>query len=133
MESPRVIKNMVFFICIAALAFIVGGVMFYRSIHALYFAIGVILTSSLNIGKVFLLQRTVQKTLEKDDINSGKNYVRLQFLLRYALTTVVLLAAGLISVYVEPPFINIWGAIAGVFTLQISVLIVRHRKLDDET
>ena len=131
MKLSRTTRNMIFFICIAALAFIVGGVIFYRSIHALYFAIGVILTSSLNIGKVFLLQRTVQKTLEKDDIKSGKNYVRVQFLLRYALTTVVLLAAGLISVYVEPPFINIWGAIAGIFTLQISVLIVRNRKLDD--
>jgi len=131
MKLSKTTRNMIFFICIAALAFIVGGVIFYRSIHALYFAIGVILTSSLNIGKVFLLQRTVQKTLEKDDIKSGKNYVRVQFLLRYALTTVVLLAAGLISVYVEPPFINIWGAIAGIFTLQISVLIVRNRKLDD--
>ena len=133
MESPRVIKNMVFFICIAAMAFIVIGIIYYRSVYALYFAIGVILTSSLNVGKVFLLQRTVQKTLEKDDINSGKNYVRLQFLLRYALTTAVLLASGLISVYVDPPFISIWGAIAGLFTLQISVLIVRHRKLEDET
>jgi len=115
------------------MAFIVIGIIYYRSVYALYFAIGVILTSSLNVGKVFLLQRTVQKTLEKDDINSGKNYVRLQFLLRYALTTAVLLASGLISVYVDPPFISIWGAIAGLFTLQISVLIVRHRKLEDET
>ena len=131
MKLSKIAKNMIFFICIAAIVFIAGGIVYFRSIYALYFAIGVILTSSLNVGKVCLLQRTVSKTLEMDDAAYGKNYVRLQFVLRYILTAAVLAAAGLITMYVEPPFINLWGAIAGIFTLQISAIIVRHRKTDD--
>ena len=132
MKLSRVTKNLILFICVAAVAFFIVGGVIYRSIEALYFAIGVVLTSSLNIGRLCLLERTVQKTLDIEDVNSGKNYVRLQFLLRYVLTGVVLMAAGLISVYVEPPFINIWGAIAGIFTLHISIFLVKFRKLDDE-
>ena len=131
MELSKMAKWMILMICAAAIGLIIIGTAIYRSIDALYFAIGVILTSSLNVGKVWLLERTVQKTLEMDDPASGKNYVRINFLLRYILTGIVLAAAGLVSVYVDPPFINIWGAIAGIFTLQISVIIVRHRKLDN--
>ncbi|MCL2227100.1 MAG: hypothetical protein FWB97_05670 [Oscillospiraceae bacterium] len=133
MKLSRTAKNMVTMIGLVALVFIVGGIIFHRSIHALYFAIGVILTSSLNVGKVYMLERTVSKTLDMEDPNSGKNYVKLQYLLRYAITGVVLLGVGLVTVYVDPPFVNIWGAVAGIFTLQISVIIVRHRGLDDET
>ena len=132
MKLSRTSKGLIQMICVSALAIIVIGCVVYRSIDSLYFTVGVIMTSSLNVGKVFLLERTVQKALEKEEPDSGKNYVRLQFLLRYVLTTLVLLAAGLISVYVEPPFINIWGAIAGLFTLQISAMIVRHRKYEDD-
>ena len=131
MELSKTAKWMIFFVGASALVFIIIGAAVYRSVDALYFAIGVVLTSSLNVAKVWLLERTVQKTLEMDDPSAGKNYVRFNFLLRYVLTGLVLAAAGMISVYVEPPFINIWGAIAGIFTLQISVIIVRHRKLDN--
>ena len=132
MELSKTSKNLIQMIGVAALALIIIGTVIYRSIDALYFAIGVILTSSLNVGKVWLIERTVQKTLELDDQNAGKNYVRFQFIVRYVLSGIVLAAAGLISVYVEPPFINIWGAIVGMFTLQISGMIVRHTKLKDE-
>lgn len=131
MRLSKASEKMVVWIIIIALVFIAGGAAYFRSIEALYFAIGVILTSSLNVGRIFLLDRTVKKTLEMDDPSTGKMFVRLQFLLRYLLTGLVLMAAGLISVYVEPPFINIWGAVAGIFTMQIAVIIVRHRKLDD--
>ena len=126
-------KCLIKFICIAALAFMVIGCVVFRSIESLYFAIGVVLTSLLNVLKVFLLERTVQKTLEKEDPTFGRTYVLLQYLLRYVLTAVVLLGAGAISLYADPPFINIWGAIAGAFTLQISVMIVKYRKFDEET
>ena len=119
-------------IVITALILMVVGVALYRSIDALYFAIGVLLTSSLNIGKLFLLERTVRNTLEMTDQRTGKNYVRLQYILRYFLTGAILVGAGLITVYVDPPFINLWGALAGLFTLQIAVIIVRNKKLDDD-
>jgi len=117
---------------IVALVFIIGGIVFHRSILALYFALGVIITSSLNVAKMYLVERTVNNTLEIENQESGKIYVKLQFLLRYVITIAVLLGVGLINVFVYPPFISIWGAIAGLFTLQIAVIIVRHRKLDDE-
>jgi len=109
-----------------------GGALLYRSIDSLYFIIGVLLTSSLNIGKIVLLNRTVQRTLDMDNPDKGKTYIRLQYLMRYFLTGAVLLAAGIITMYVEPPFINLWGALAGVFTLQISVIITRHMKIEED-
>ena len=124
-------KKMILFIGIAALFIIAGGAAIYRSLDALYFAFGVILTSSLNIFKVFLLERAVKKTTSLEIPDAGKNYIRIQYLLRYLLTGIVLLAAGLISTYVDPPFINVWGAAAGIFTMQISLIIVRSMKLNE--
>ena len=118
-------------ICVVALVIIAGGAVFFQSIEALYFAIGVILTSSLNVLKIYMLERTVNRTLDMDNPESGKNFVRLHYLVRYFLTGAVLLGAGLVWIYVDPPFINIWGAVLGVFTLQIAVIVVRHRKLDE--
>ncbi|MCL2391416.1 MAG: hypothetical protein FWC66_02245 [Oscillospiraceae bacterium] len=125
-------KYMILMIGLVALVFIIGGGVFYRSIQALYFAIGVIVTSALNVGKVFLLERTVRKTMEKEDPNAGKNYVKLQYLFRYFITALVLVVVGIINVNVDPPFISVWGALAGVFTLQIAVIIVRHKKFAQE-
>lgn len=132
MNLSKTTKNIIMMIGIVALVFIIGGIVFHRSILALYFALGVIITSSLNVAKMYLVERTVNNTLEIENQESGKIYVKLQFLLRYVITIAVLLGVGLINVFVYPPFISIWGAIAGLFTLQIAVIIVRHRKLDDE-
>ena len=125
-------KKMVVVIGISALVIIAGGAAIYRSVEAIYFALGVILTSALNVFKVFLLERTVKKVVDIEEPETGKNYVRLQYLLRYFLTGAVLLAVGLVTAYVHPPFINIWGAIAGIFTLQIAVIVVRSMKLEED-
>lgn len=117
-------KKMIMFIGVVALVFIAGGAIFYRSLEALYFACGVILLSALNVLKVFLLERVAQKTLDMEDANNAKVYIRFQYILRYFLTAAFLLAAALI------PFISVWGAIFGVFTLQISVMIVRSMKIE---
>jgi len=116
---------MIMVIGIAALVMMIGGAIFYRSFEALPFALGVFLTSALNAGKLLMHERTVNKTIDMGDPKAGKNYVRLQFLIRYFLTAAVLVVAGL------TPFISVWGALFGIFTLQISVIIVRATKLDD--
>ena len=122
---------------ISAAAFVVGGVIICLVLksrnmtEALFFAIGVVMMALLNASKIFLLERTVQKALELDDPDFGKNYVRFQYLIRYFLTAVVMLGAGLIG-YFTPHVSIILGAIAGVFTMQISVIIVRHMKQVDE-
>jgi len=146
-------------ILVAALIIIIIGAIYYRSLIAIPFAFGVMITTGLNILKFRMLERTVQKVVNMDDQETGKNTVRFQYLLRYVLTGVVLVAIGFIHTYTsEPPFyrehpwfsvwgtlfpnapesfktapfISIWGALAGLFTLQISVLFIRFMKLEKD-
>ena len=147
-------------VMISALLIIIIGVVIYRSFAALPFAFGVIITSGLNIIKIRMLEQTVRKVIEMDDPEAGKNVVRLRYLLRYFLTGVVLVAVGLIHSYTTPPplyssrgsylavwsqlfpggpesllsspLISIWGALAGIFTLQLSVILVRSMKLEKD-
>ena len=126
MKLSLATKRMIQGICITALVMITGGAVFYRSVEAFPFAFGVVLTSALNAMKLLMLERNIKKTMDMDDPQSGKNYVRIQFLLRYFLTAAVLVVAGL------TPFISVWGALFGIFTLQISVIVVRATKLDED-
>ena len=147
-------------VLIAALVIIVIGAVFYRSLAAIPFTFGVLITSGLNIIKLRMLERTVHKVVYMEDPEMGKNVVRLQYLLRYFLTGVVLVAVGLIHTYTTPapfyssrdayfgvwaalfpngpqsllsaPLISIWGAIAGIFTMQLSVILVRSMKLEKD-
>jgi len=127
MELSRPTKRLVLVIGISAIVIIAAGSAYYRSFEALPFILGVIMTSALNAGKVFLLERTVKKTLDLEDPDIGKNYVRFQYLFRYFITGLVLLAAGLIG-SLTPHISIIWGAVAGIFTMQIAVIIVRVMK-----
>jgi len=147
-------------VVVAALVIIVIGSVFYRSLAAVPFALGVMVTSGLNIIKVRMLEQTVRRVVKMDDQEAGKNVVRLQYLLRYFITGVVLVAVGLIQNYttappiyssresyfavwavlfpnapeslLSSPFISIWGAIIGIFTLQLSVILVRSMKLEKD-
>jgi len=160
MESPKASKLMIRMVLVAALVIIVIGSVYYRSLAAIPFAFGVLITSGLNIIKLRMLERTVHKVVHMEDPEMGKNVVRLQYLLRYFLTGVVLVAVGLIHNYTTPPpfytsreayfgvwaalfpngpqsllsapLISIWGAIAGIFTLQLSVILVRSMKLEKD-
>ena len=137
MSTPS--KKMIMVICLSCGAMILVGIIIclvwskIDNIQALYFAIGVILSSALNVGKVAMLERAVQKTLDMENPTAGGNFIRVQYLLRYFLTGLVLVAAGLVTKYVDPPFINIIGAIAGIFTMQIAVVTVRSMKLEETT
>ena len=117
---------MILFIGVSALVMIAGGAAFYRSLKAFNFALGVILPSLLNVLKVFLLERTARKTLDITDPSRGKVYIQVQYLLRFVLSAAVLVVAAVV------PFIDVMGAVFGIFTLQISVLIVRSMKFPEE-
>ena len=119
-------KKMILVICVSALLIMLGGAIYYRSLEALNFALGAFLTSALNIFKVFLLERNVQKILYMTDPQASKNYFSIQYFIRYILTGVVLVAAALI------PFINLWGAIIGAFTLQAATIAIRLMKVDKD-
>ena len=159
-ESTRASMLMKRMIIVAALIIIVVGAVYYRSLAALPFTLGVIVTSGLNILKVRMLEKTVYKVVGMDDQEAGKNVVRFRYLLRYFLTGIVLVAVGLIHTYTTPPpfyadrdsylgvwaillpnapeallsapLISIWGALAGIFTLQLSVILVRSLKLEKD-
>lgn len=118
-------KKMILVIGISSLIIIGIGVVFYRSFSAVPFAIGVLLTAALNIFKVFMVERTVNKTLDLVEETDGKNFVRIQYFLRYLLTGAVLVIAAL------TPFIDLWGAVAGILTFQIAVYAVKLMKFDD--
>ena len=131
MGLSKLSKKMIQMVGVAALIFMLAGAVFYRSLAALPFALGVSIPAALNMLKIYMLDCTVNKVIDMDDPNTGKNYVRLQYLFRYLLTGLVLLAIGLIHANTDPPVISIWGAVAGVFTMQISVIICRALKYDE--
>ena len=153
-------RLMIKMVMIAALILVAAGAVYYRSFAVIPFALGVLATSGLNILKLRMLERTVQKVIYMEDQETGKNLIRLQYLLRYFLTAVVLVAIGLIHNFTSPPpfysdrdwyiavwaalfpaapeslltapFISMWGALAGIFTLQLSVILVRSFKLEKD-
>ena len=125
-------KKMLFVIAISSVTMIVGGIalcLFVPSIpsgEAFPVALGVFLSSALNVLKVLLLERTVQRVMELETAKESKGYVASQYIVRYVLTGAVLVVAAI------TPFINLWGAIAGIFTMQIAVFFIRFMKLNED-
>jgi len=162
MELSKPSKLLIRMIGVSALIFIVIGIVYYRSFAVIPFILGVLILSGLNMLKVNMLERTVQRItgMNVGEEELGKNIVRFRYLIRYFLTGIVLVAIGLIQNYtIEPPqystrtfyinvwaalfpngpesllsspLISIWGALAGLFTLQLAVLIVRSLKLEKD-
>jgi predicted outer membrane lipoprotein len=110
---------MIKFMVIVALVMIAAGAIFFRSTEAFPFALGVFLTTALNVLKAVWLEHTVNRVAEMEEGQAGSNLVRLQYLLRFLLTGLVMVAA----VYL--PFIHLWGAVAGIFTFPISAHLLR--------
>ena len=126
MKLSLAAKKMIMVIGASALLIMIGGAIYYRSLEALAFALGALLTSGFNVVKVCMLERNVQKILDMTDAGESKNFIRGQSLIRYVLTGAVLVVAAI------TPFINLWGAIIGVFTMQISAFALRFLKIDDD-
>jgi len=159
-ESPKVMMLMKRMVIAAAAVIIIIAAVVYRSFAIIPFALGVIISSGFNIFKLRMLEMTVHKVLIMDDVEAGKNTVRLQYLIRYFLTGVVLVAVALIDNYTTPPpiysnresylavwallfpngpqsllsspLISIMGALFGIFTLQLSIFAVRFMKLEKD-
>jgi len=143
-------------IAIGLVYYIIAG----RVLVIIPFSFGVAIMTALNIFMLHLLERSVQKIIYMENKEMAKNIVRFQYLLRFFLTGAVFVAIGLIDSYTtSPPFhnpdrfyfsvwatlfpsapyslltaplISIWGALAGVFTLQLSVLLIRSFKLEQD-
>jgi len=137
MKLSLAARRMIASVIVVSLVFIAAGVAVAYShqctdecvhllglIEPLPFALGVILMMGLNVAKVFMIERTVNRTSEIEDIKSGKTYIRLQYLARFGLTAAVLIFAALTD------FIDIWGVVAGVLAFQIAAFFLKFMKLD---
>ena len=109
----EVTQKMILIIAVLAGIICLGGLAFFRSIEAFYFANGVILAAVLNGCKVILLEKMVKK-LGAAPESYRTHRVYLQFILRFALT------AGVLLIGVFVPFVNLFGIAAGIFTLPIA-------------
>ncbi|MCL1819836.1 MAG: ATP synthase subunit I [Oscillospiraceae bacterium] len=122
MNLSKPARNMMITIGIAVAVITAAAAAYYFLISDILqifpFILGLALTAGLNIIKVYMIDKAVVKSLDKEG-KSAANYIRLQYLIRYLLTGAVLIAAALI------PFINLWGAIAGVFTMPIAAYSLR--------
>lgn len=113
-------KKLMVIMSAAAVVMIAGGAAFHRSMpEILYFALGVILATGLNMVKLKMLERTAERLVSSDNDAVGKSFVGMQYLLRLVLTIGMFLAAVFV------PFIDLFGAVFGVFTLPISMHILR--------
>jgi len=83
------------------------------------FVIGVFLMGALNCLKVLMIKSTVSRALDMDSPGTARGFVSLQYLVRFLATGVILWVSH------TAPFINLWGAVAGVFTFQIAAHSLR--------
>jgi len=156
-KPSKWIKRM---ILITALVIIIIGAIVYRSLAVFPFALGVLATSGLNILLYGMIERTVHKVLYMEDQVHGKNIVTLHSMLRILITGAVLAVIGITHNFTSPPpvynpnrlyigvwasifpgapeslltapFISLWGALFGIFTLKLSLKLIGFLKLEKD-
>ncbi|MCL2767712.1 MAG: hypothetical protein FWE49_03175 [Synergistaceae bacterium] len=126
MNSCGAEKKMIKVIVISSLIIIAAGAVYYRSLSVLPFAVGVFLMAALNVFKIIMLGRTIERAISMEEKKAG-SFIRFQHLLRFLLTGLVLVIAA------KTPFISLWGAAAGIFTLQIAAYYVSFFERDEKT
>jgi len=105
---------MIFVLCILMAIIVVASAVYFRSFAFLPFAAGVLLVVALNIVKVIMLDRAVDKALTMTEGKDAGSYMRFQYFLRLILTGAVLIFAAI------SPYIELWGAVVGVFTMPVA-------------
>ncbi len=118
MKLSDVSKRMILSIVIIGLICIFCSAIYYRSLGFLPFMLGVILGSAASIGRVFLLEHTVDKALKMEQKHAG-NYVSLQHILRLLFSGVVLVIGATV------PQISLWGVVAGILAFQLAIYTVK--------
>ena len=126
MQLHGTVKKMALVICVSSLVIIAAGAVYYRSFSILPFALGVFLTAAFNVLKLVMFERSIEKAMNMEG-KDAENFIRFQYLLRYLLTGLVLFLA------VKIPFISLWGAIAGIFTLKIAAFSMKFFESDEKT
>lgn len=93
------------------------------------FAVGLALSTMLNIAKVVWLKRTVNKTVDMDAPHSAKTYHQVQYFLRLLLTIAILLVAAL----APDEVVSLWGAAIGLFTFPVAMRLIQFYVPKDVT
>ena len=106
-------------IVILLLLLIAASAAYYRSFAFAPFAFGALLGAGLNVVKIAMLERTVVKAVGMEKNDAG-NYAHLQYFLRLLITALVLILSAIL------PFISIWGAVAGIFTMQPAMFYAKY-------
>jgi len=156
-KPSRMVIRMIF---IVAFVMIVIGVIFYRSLAAIPFALGVLATSGLNVFLYKMIERTVRKALYLHYQGRGKVLIAFHGMLRFFIAGGVLAIIGVIHSFTSPPpisnpnrlyieawaaifpgapeslltapLISLWGALFGIFTLKLSLKVVGFLKLEKD-
>ena len=120
MKLSDIAKRMLLVICISLPLLIAGAFAYYRSLNFLYFALGALLGTILNAAKVILIERTAKKLIGMEKERAA-NYARIQGLLRFLLTGIVLAVPAFAIKQWGLPAGVFWGAAAGALVYQVAV------------
>jgi len=108
---------------IIALSFLLalGCVLFFRSMDALPYVIGVVVATLLNIAKFYWLRASAIKASEMDTASRAGFSYQIHYFLRLLLTGGVLLAAALLP----DNIINLLGVALGILVFPIAMRFSR--------
>jgi len=119
MKLSAIAERMILVVCVSLLVLIAASLAYFRSLEFLPFSLGALLGAATNVSKIIMLERAVDKAVGMET-KRAENYLRIQYLLRYVITGVVLAASILV------PFLNIWGAALGILTMPVAALFARN-------
>jgi len=121
-------KMMKAMVCISVLM-MAGGAAFFRSHFAIGFALGVAMSMALNLVKIEWLKRCVNRAAKMDTAKAGA-FISANYIMRYVLTGLVLVAAHFL------PVVDMFGAAIGLLSLPFANYVVNfasRRNRPDET
>lgn len=119
MQLAQLSKKMITAIAALAPIMMAASAVYYRSMLCLPFIAGVFLGAAVSVVKVLLLRRTVDRASRMDK-KKAAGYTSLQHLLRLFLT-----GASVAPALIWPDIIHLWGTVAGVFTYQVAVYLIK--------
>jgi len=124
--AKKVIQIVIFLSLIVAL----GGVVFYRSADAIPFIVGVGMATAINIAKVMMQKKTVERAVTLSS-RSAQLHMQSQYFFRLILTAGVLLVAGYMHANFDARHVNLFGVVFGIPTLHIASYAIKFFIKDD--
>lgn len=120
MKLSDIAKRMIKVILIISLICITGSIIYYRSTEFLPFLYGVLLGGLTSILKVYLLDRSLDKSLAMEE-KKAISYLTLQNIIRMILSGLALVIGALV------PLISIWGVAAGILAFSLAAYSEKFR------